>query len=159
MVFNIALGVILCGFLILSRSISDKTISNDLIGSAGFPIIFSVVGLLLLACILVETYVKDKRKEKKHSKVEWDKKGATQAGAIALLLFVYILVVEYLGFIITTFAFIFMSARIMGYKNYKLLILFAFSFTALLIVVFGNVFFVAFPRGVGLLREYSFYLY
>ena len=54
-IFNIAIGIILCGFLFFSTTISDMTVEADLFGSGGFPILFSVIGLFLLLLSTLQT--------------------------------------------------------------------------------------------------------
>ena len=80
-------------------------------------------------------------------------------GVIVLLLLCYILTIKSLGFAIVTLLFTAGSITALGYKSYGKTAVFSLLFTAMLIVIFGRVFFIALPRGIGVIKEFSYYLY
>jgi putative tricarboxylic transport membrane protein len=158
-VFNAFIGVILLIFLVGSRFISDETVASDVLGSRGFPIIFSIIGLVLLAVETITTLRGKTKKESVEGEASFTPGGAKRAGLIVALLLGYIVAVTRIGFVLTTLVFVFSAVRIIGYKNWKLIIIFSVLMTALLVAAFGRIFFVPLPRGTGILKELSYFLY
>ena len=162
-IFNIAIGIILCGFLFFSTTISDMTVEADLFGSGGFPILFSVIGLFLLLLSTLQT-MKAKKTSADADKKEDDeavlnRTGAKKVGCLILALAIYISLMTRVGFPIMTFLFIITCVTAVGYRDYKWSVLFALLFTTLLVIVFGRIFFIALPRGVGIFKDLSYFLY
>ena len=136
-IFNIAIGIILCGFLFFSTTISDMTVEADLFGSGGFPILFSVIGLFLLLLSTLQT-MKAKKTSADADKKEDDeavlnRTGAKKVGCLILALAIYIFLMTRVGFPIMTFLFIITCVTAVGYRDYKWSVLFALLFTTLLV--------------------------
>jgi len=159
-IFSAFAGLLLLVFLIGSFFINNNSVSADVLRPMGFPLIFSIVGLVLLVIDVAKTALKKKAGEESPKKaVVLNTEGNRRVGIIVLMLLLYILLVNTIGFILTTLFFVFFSTRVIGYKNLKITAIFAVVTTALLVVVFGKIFFIALPRGQSFLRELSFYIY
>ena len=135
----------------------------DLFGSGGFPILFSVIGLFLLLLSTLQT-MKAKKTSADADKKEDDeavlnRTGAKKVGCLILALAIYIFLMTRVGFPIMTFLFIITCVTAVGYRDYKWSVLFALLFTTLLVIVFGRIFFIALPRGVGIFKDLSYFLY
>ena len=79
--------------------------------------------------------------------------------AVAGVIAAYMILMIYIGFTLSTLAFVFVNPIVMGYKKYKVLALYSVVLTVALILVFGKIFYVPLPRGIGFLREISYYIY
>jgi len=156
MVFNAAIAAILAFFLVGGRTISSETVASDVLGSSGVPMIFAGVGLVLLALSVLESR---KAKPAAAEKDKTDRAGVRKTLALIAALLAYILAVPYLGFAVCTFAFSLGSVRIIGYRHLLRNALFSLFLTALLVVFFGRIFFIALPRGIRLIKEISYFLY
>ena len=161
LIFSAVVGIILMVFLVGSFTIDNTTTASDVLRPQGFPLIFAIIGLFLLALDTVGTIRKiiaAKSKEKESTEV-FNKEGYKRTGLTVLLLLLYIVLVDVIGFIITTFLFVFAAAWVIGYKKWKVLGIFTIALTVMMVVVFGNIFAIPLPRGVGIFRELSFFIY
>ena len=52
-----------------------------------------------------------------------------------------------------------LSAKVMGYKENVKTLIFSLGLTVGVTLIFGKLFFVGLPRGIGLLREISYLIY
>jgi hypothetical protein len=161
LVFNGFVGIILLVFLVGSFFIHNDSVASDVLMPQGFPLIFSIVGLILLGASTAGMLLRKKETntDKKNEAVRLNREGGKRTGLVILLLFLYIVLINYTGFILITLFFIFLSLFAIGYRNRKMALVFAVLLTAMLVIVFGKVFFIALPRGAGILRELSFYIY
>lgn len=154
LVFNAAIGGILIAFLIGGLAIAPETVSSDILGARGVPMLFAAIGLALLIASFFEG-----RRKKAAADPGNANPGLPRAGAVAVLLLAYILAVPFLGFALSTLVLSFLCIRVIGYKHLGKNALFSAALTALLVAVFGRVFFIALPRGIGLIKEISYFLY
>jgi len=161
--FDLFLVILFSGFLFMSRGIPEKSISNDYLGSRGFPQLIAIVAIVLLVAILAKTVISRKKvgytKPQKMKSVEGNRNVYIRVFALILLLFLYISFLKKLGFTLETLLFIFAALTILGYRNFRISVLFSLAFTAMLVIIFGRVFFIAIPRGTGFLKELSYFLY
>lgn len=165
--FDAFLGGIFLIFLVFSGRISDSSVAADHLGAKGFPVLFSLVGLFLLTCSAWRAIRLQRGifSESKSSRCKnFDLKENEGCHYVRLLLILallgaYILFWDVLGFSLSTLIFVFLSILLLGYKSYFKAGLFALIFTAVLVGVFGRVFFIALPRGAGLLKEMSYHFY
>lgn len=157
LIFTSILILFLVGMFIVSQSFEMKTVDGDVLSSSGFPEIMSVVGILLAVFIIIRLI------RKKKSPEERPIASRAQPGRAVLLnvvlLTAYIALMNVIGFVISTLAYSFGAARAMGYKKIHLTIVFSLVVTIWFVVIFGMVFYVPLPRGIGLVRELSYFLY
>ncbi len=156
LLFNLFIGCVLLMFLFCGATISNTSVAADHLGAGGFPMIFAVIGLVLLSCGTLQTLRAPKAAAAPSGVTVMDYK---RVGVIVLLLLAYILTIKSLGFAIVTLLFTAGSITALGYKSYGKTAVFSLLFTVMLIVIFGRVFFIALPRGIGVIKEFSYYLY
>jgi putative tricarboxylic transport membrane protein len=154
-VFDLFIALVLVGFIVGGTMISADTVASDLLGAGGFPILFAVFALVLLGLNFLQRF-RTKPEPQDHGLTS---KGLMKAAFIALSLFVYILVLMRLGFMISTLVLGFAVVRLVGYEKNLKALLFSFLLTAALVIVFGKIFYIALPRGVGFIKELSFFIY
>jgi len=164
LIFDVFLICVFAAFFFLSGNISEVTIANDNLGSRGFPRMIAIVAIVLLAFSIafrIRLLFKQRRSEQQsnEAKIGIAKNLYMRLFAIILLLFFYIVFLKQLGFVLETLLFIYLCLVIMGERNHLRSALFSVAFTALLVIIFGRVFFIALPRGIGFLREVSYYLF
>lgn len=158
LVFNGVIAVILVIFFAESTKIGGITVSNDKIGANGFPQMIIIVSLILLVYLTFKS-VKNKNKNDGKEEFNFKEKGILTMILSIGLLGAYIFTLNIIGFILGTFFFSIIAAKVMGFDNNLKNIVFSIVLTASITIVFGKVFFVALPRGVGILRELSYLIY
>ena len=162
LLFNAVLGIIFLVFLVGSFFIRKTSVAADVLRPYGYPMIFSIIGLVLLGFVTLGKIVKKKGEAEAETEDDADafsKSGAIRCGLILLAVFLYMMLVNYIGFIICTLLFVFCAPLIIGYRKWKVLAVFAVLMTAMLVIFFGKIFFISLPRGIGIFRELSFSLY
>lgn len=157
LLFNAFIALILIVFFIVSTTFDEISVSTDKIGANGFPQMIIIISLILLAYITYD-HIKNKGKGKK-SVFNIKDKGFRIMLINIILLAIYIFTMNYIGFILGTFIFIIVAAWLMGYREKVKTLVFSLVLTASITLVFGKVFYVALPRGIGLLREISYFIY
>jgi putative tricarboxylic transport membrane protein len=156
-VFNVAIGIFILGYLYLAFLLDKQSITGDIFGAGGFPI---AIGILGLVCLVIITVMVAKKKDKIHIPMLDLKSGEGKRLVLNIaFLTVYLFLMDVIGFIASTLLFLFGSARAMGYKKIAVLILYTVVLTGILVVSFGKVFAVPLPRGVDIFRELSYIFY
>ncbi len=130
-------------------------IPGDVLGEMGFPIFVASLAAILAVIIFIKGY---KKAGSVGAMFTFNKPEAGMMTTIICLAF-YIGSMNIIGFAISTLLFTFFNARLMGYKNNKVLIIFSLVFTTLILLAFGKLFLVPLPRGIGIFRELSFLIY
>ena len=156
-VFNllIALGVI----FYLTQALQLPTTDNpaDVLGAGGFPIVIGIIALIGLAMITLHTI-----KEKKKVDIPMLNLRSIDGRMVfinVLLLAAYVGLLDVIGFVLATFAYVLVAPLSMGYRKPLVLAVFASVTTTAMVVIFGIVFYVPLPRGVDLFRDLSYMLY
>ncbi len=164
LIFDVFLVCVFAVFFFLSGSISEVTIANDNLGSSGFPRLIALVAIVLLVFSIafrVQLLIRKRSSEQQsdEAKIGIAKNLYIRLFAMVFLLSFYIVFLKQLGFVLETLLFIYLCLVIMGERNHLRSAVFSVAFTALLVIIFGRVFFIALPRGIGILREVSYYLF
>ena len=157
MIFNIVMGVFILFYLVLAFLLKRESLTGDALGAGGFPVILAVIALALLVLITARI-AKDKTK----IPIPMLDLKAVEGRVLALnivILSAYLLLMDIIGFALSTLLFLFGSTRGLGYKNTIVLSLFSLVLTGILVVTFGKFFFVPLPRGIGIFRELSYFIY
>lgn len=150
--FNAALLLLLVIFFIRSLQFGGVTISTDFMGASGFPQIVIVISIMLA---LWQTYIIFKEK-KIQSETSIDRKRVL----LTILLFAaYMLALNPAGYIVSTVIAVFVLGKVAGYKGSVKMAFFSVILSAAIVLLFGRIFYVPLPRGVGILRELSYYIY
>jgi putative tricarboxylic transport membrane protein len=157
MIFNIVVGMFILFYLVLAFLLKKESLTGDALGAGGFPMILGVIGLAILVLITAKI-AKDKTKIPIPLLSLRSVEGKVLAFNI-LILSAYLLLLDIIGFALSTLLFLFGSARGMGYKKTVVLSLFSLLLTVVLVVTFGKLFFVPLPRGIGIFRELSYFIY
>lgn len=157
MIFNLFLAAIMLAYLFFATQISGTSVTGDIFGAGGFPVVLAILGLILIFFISIHV-IRNKTKVKIPM---FDFK--SQDGKAVILnvsvLTGYLIMMNYIGFLFSTPLFLFGSAKLMGYKKMGALLIYTVVLSAILIIVFGKVFYVPLPRGVGIFRELSYSIY
>lgn len=157
LIFNALIAIVIVIYLLLSLKLGPSTTEGDIFGAGGFPIIIAILGLIVLGIVTLEVIKKGKKIDIPMFKIKTTNGRAVTLNVLALS--VYVALMGYLGFILSTPLFLVSSAKSMGYKNNKALALFTVVTTVALVVVFGKIFYIPLPRGIGVLRDLSYYIY
>ncbi|WP_126429014.1 tripartite tricarboxylate transporter TctB family protein [Brevibacillus marinus] len=156
-IFHIILMVALVLFYKESFAIETGR-AADPIGPAGFPKAIIIFAFVLLVISLFQAIRKWMKRDKNAP--------ASKPAELSLVFFgilgsiaVYVLIVEFLGFIITTILFLLFLFWLLGRKvNIKqvgLAVVFSLGFT----LVFGTILNLQLPRGIEALRILSYWIY
>lgn len=157
MIFNFAVGIFIAFYMVLSFGLDKHTVKGDVFGAGGFPIALAVLGLVVLGFIVWDG-LKNKRKV---DIPMFDLKSASGKMLIVsvMILAAYLLLMDVIGFFLATLLFAFGSARAMGYNRLPVLLAFSAALSVVIVVIFGDVFYVPLPRGMGIFRELSYFIY
>jgi len=158
--FNIVLALVLIFFFVVGSQIPQQSNPADFIEAGGFPMIFATLGMILLiweSFVFFKTH-KGKIAEKAGSG-KYDLKNIYKVIVIVAMTISYIFIVDKLGFIIVTALFVFIAINLLGSKKQVFNVAFSVLCVAILVLTFGRFFGISLPRGVGVLRDISFYIY
>jgi len=157
MIFNIVMGLFILFYLVLAFFLKKESLTGDALGAGGFPIILGVIGLAALVFITVKI-----SKDKTKIPIPLLNLKSVEGKMLVLNVFIlsaYLLLMDIIGFTLSTLLFLFGSARGLGYKKPVALSLFSLLLTGILVITFGRFFFVPLPRGMGIFRELSYFIY
>jgi putative tricarboxylic transport membrane protein len=157
MIFNIMMGMFILFYLVLAFLLKKESLTGDALGAGGFPMILGVIGLAILVFITAKVF-----KDKTKIPIPMLRLKSVEGKLLALNIVIfsaYLLLMDVIGFALSTLLFLFGSARGMGYKKTVLLSLFSLLLTVVLVFTFGKLFFVPLPRGIGIFRELSYFIY
>ena len=161
-IMDIVLGIVLLALAILGSQIPQLSNPNDVVEASGFPIIFSVIGLILLAVEVIDQ-IKKRKKEQKNgtapAKSSFDARNAYKVAVIVAMTIVYILAAKWIGFFVFSLVFCFVSLNLLGSRNQKFNVIFTTAAVLILTIVFGRFFGIILPRGQGIFKKLSYILY
>ena len=158
--FNAVLGIIFLIFLVMSGQIPRQSMPADVVEAGGFPMIFSAIALILLVYSTYETLQERKKKAGiDDNAMAVTKKGIFRLCVVVGLTIAYILIIETLSFPLVTLLFLFFCVTVIGSKRYLINAVFSVVFALGLTLIFGRLFMIPLPRGIGIIRELSFILY
>ncbi|QQE73042.1 tripartite tricarboxylate transporter TctB family protein [Brevibacillus composti] len=156
-IFNIILLVVLGLFFKESFSIETAR-TTDPIGPAGFPQAIIAICFVFLLISLYQAIRKYRNRDQTEASGKPAELSKEFIGILAVIS-IYLLIVDYLGFILTTFAFFIVLYALFGRKmtpkNIVSSLLFSFGFT----LVFGTLLDLQLPRGIELLKNLSYWIY
>ena len=156
-IFNILIGLGVLFYLTHAIQLPATDNPADVLGAGGFPIIIGVVALIGLAMITIHT-VKEKRKVD-IPMLNLRSIDGRMVFINVLLLAGYVGLLDIIGFVLATFAYLVLAPLSMGYRKPVVITVFASLTTAIMVVVFGIVFYVPLPRGMELFSELSYLIY
>ena len=156
-IFNIVMGMFILFYLVLAFLLKKESLTGDALGAGGFPMILAIIGLAILVFITTKVF-----RDKKKIPIPMLSLKSVEGQVLALniiILAAYLLLMDVIGFALSTLLFLFGSTRGLGYKKTVVLSLFSLLLTVVLVVTFGKLFFVPLPRGIGIFRELSYFIY
>ena len=157
LIFNCLVGLGIVFFLVQAFSLPQSDNPGDFLGAGGFPVILGILGLIVLAIVTMRVV-----REKTRIKVPMFDLGSLDGRSLAVnvvLLFAYIMVLDVIGFILSTLLYLPIAGWSIGYQRPLRLALYTVAVTAVLTGVFGILFLVPLPRGAGPLRELSYMIF
>lgn len=157
MVFTLGLMVFFGATAFFSLGLTKETIAGDALGASGFPLL--MIGLGLLLCVIQLVRQAKAKKEAGEKLLDLSTPEGRAVAFTALVLTAYVALLNFLGFLLSTFLFALVSALVMGYRKKGKLVVFALITTFALFLLFAKAFFVPLPRGIGFLKELSYLLY
>jgi putative tricarboxylic transport membrane protein len=159
LMFNVVLIALLAYFYFLSSGYIGHRISTDFFGPGGFPQLLTALAILILVYLTIRLIRESFIKREEKAEGEHGPRGYVRLLVSFAVLIGYILFFEKLGYILSTFLFIILLPKAIGYKGYIKLIAFSLVLTFVMVMCFGALFSTPLPRGIGLLREWSYFLY
>lgn len=162
LIFNVGVAIVLLFFLIVGLQIPELSNVNDFVEAKGFPVIFSIIAMVLLAVDVISLFRKlsaEKKDGKDQAPGEFDMAKFPKILIILGMTVLYIVSVNTLGFVLLSVLFAFLSLNLLGSKRQVFNVIFSVLTVLVLTLIFGRFFAIALPRGVGILRALSFYLY
>jgi hypothetical protein len=157
LIFNGLMGLGILLFLVQALFLPPSDNPADILGAGGFPVILGVLGLIVLAAVTVRVV-----RARTRVAIPMFDLGSVDGRSLALnvvLLFVYMMVQDVVGFVVSTLLYLLAAGWTIGYRKPLRLAIYAAAVTAALLVVFGVLFVVPLPRGSGQLRELSYLIY
>ncbi|SFD16602.1 tripartite tricarboxylate transporter TctB family protein [Tropicimonas isoalkanivorans] len=157
LIFNAFVGFFLSFLLFNALMLPGSDNPSDLLGAGGFPTVLCILGLVVLAFITLRVL----RYQKAIHVPLFDARSVDgRAAALSvLLLLAYILVLDIIGFILGTLLYLPIAAWLIGYRSPVRVAIYTIAATVVVTTVFGILFLVPLPRGIGQLRELSYLIY
>ena len=120
---------------------------------------FNLIGIVILSAVIILRSLLKPKEKGPAAKRKSTKGGMTGLLICAGILFLFIFLMPYLGFLIT--AFLSTSALIyaLGERRKRTIFFSSFVLIAIIYIVFGKLMYVPMPRGVSIIQELSYYLY
>ncbi|WP_096203165.1 tripartite tricarboxylate transporter TctB family protein [Bacillus sp. FJAT-45350] len=140
--------------------ISAERAAGEPAGPKFWPLLVLTGLVLLSAFVLVKTiFVKRREKVNKQAEDEYLQDfSTTRLISLIVGMFIYLYLMQFLGFILSSLLFIYFVCTLIKIPLIKKLI-FTFVSLGVFIFLFGKILYVPLPRGIGILRELSFFFY
>ncbi len=156
-VFNSVVALFILVYMFFAMQLGQSNTEGDIFGAGGFPLVIAVLGIIVLMII-----TKDVLKNKKKINIPMFNLKTVSGKAVTLNVLavsLYIVLLNFVGFMIATPIFLVTSAKSMGYKEHRALAIYTILVSVVLIFVFGKIFYIPLPRGIGVFRELSYFIY
>ncbi|SCZ79378.1 tripartite tricarboxylate transporter TctB family protein [Acidaminobacter hydrogenoformans] len=156
-IFNVIIAIFMIAYLFLAAQFNVTTVTGDIVGAGGYPKVLAILGLLLL--LIISFNVMKNKNTIRIPMLDLKSKDGKAVLLNVVMLTGYLIMMNTIGFLLSTPLYLFGSTRLMGYKKYVPLLIYTAILSTVLVVIFGKVFYVPLPRGIGIFRElsYSFY--
>ena len=159
MVFNGVLALVFLFFIIGGMNIPHLSRPADIVEAGGFPIVFGLIALALLVAEMIVQARNLKKGNNEAKEAPLYGPGLVKMLVVLAMTIAYILLVKTVGFTILTMVYTFAALFILGSKKPLFNVIFAVIATLVLVLIFGRFFGITLPRGVGFIKQISFYLY
>lgn len=114
----------------------SKDFVNNIEGDVGpsfYPIIISIITIMLSIILLIQTY----REKKESDKSNFTKQGLKKVGIAVIAFFVYFNMISKIGFIISSFIFMSLFMVVLGLRDWKKYILLPLGSTIVMYYIFS----------------------
>lgn len=155
-IFHVLMLLIFGVFFNETFDINTKR-ATDVIGPAGFPQAVIVLGIILTLISLFVVIKKYKEREK-NEKMSLKELNVVFIGILAGMV-MYTLVVNTIGYFITSLIFLAVVLYLLGERKKVMLILFPLIVAIIFTLLFGRVLSVPLPRGIEPLKSLSYFFY
>ena len=134
-------------------SIDFNAPENGVLNPAYYPRLLIYIILVMTISVIVMEFLKNKKVNSVKSEESSDSDNASKREKALTLKFIsaivlYALVLKVLGFVIATALFLISSMTVLGYKNYKNMIILTVFVTAIIYFGFSSILNVRFPSGI-----------
>jgi putative tricarboxylic transport membrane protein len=153
-IFHVIL-IIASGLFFKESFVISTGRSADPIGPAGFPQAILVIIMVLLLISLFNAIRKVKSREEKAEPLHLN---VAYFGLIVAIVG-FILLNDIISFTLASIVFCFLLFSILGQKKYLKMTINSIIVSLIFTLVFGKVLSVPLPRGLGLIKEFSYFLY
>lgn len=141
-------GDFMLGILCIVLGMATMIMSGNFPRQASdFPRLISII-MITLGCILVFQYIKHTKSSNNNTEEKMDKSKLIKVLLLACLFIAYYLVIEVLGYIISTFLIVFLTIQLLGYKKIKVKLVLSTTLSIFLYLIFTFLFQVNLPNGL-----------
>jgi hypothetical protein len=153
LIFHIFLMIVMAVFYQQSYSINLRR-SVDPVGAAGFPRAIIILAMVLILISLISLI-----RRKKEFKFSVPKELNIHFMKIFIAIIGFVLLVNYIGFFLSAFILILTIMYVLGQKNIKKIVFIALLASSSYMILFGKILSIPLPRGIGILRTISYFIY
>ena len=157
--FNIALIVLMSFIYANTFTFRHHQVSSEVMGAGGFPRLIVILSVALLVGITLYDLYKMKKQPEKQIIDKIEPQDLRKLVLCIALLFAYLVVLRDMGFMLSTGVFVFLLIKLIGFKGSIKTLIISAAITYVVTLTFGDFFSIALPRGIGLLRELSYFIY
>lgn len=134
-------------------SIGFNAPEGGVLNPAYYPRLLIYIILFMTVSLIISEFIKNKKVGTEKSEDSCDNKNASKREITLTLKFIlaivlYSLLLKVLGFVIATVLFLISAMMILGYKNYKNMVILTVIITAIVYFGFTNILNVRFPSGI-----------
>lgn len=147
--------IIVMGLFFKDSFVITSDRSADPIGPAGFPQILLIIIIVLLLISLFKTIGKLKYGEEKGEPLNLN----LAYFGLLLGIIVFIILNDLISFTLSTIVFTFFLFLLLGQKRYVRMFVQSILVAIIFTIIFGKVLSVPLPRGMGILKELTYFLY
>jgi len=147
--------IIVMGLFFKDSFVITSDRSADPIGPAGFPQILLIIIIVLLLISLFKTIGKLKYGEEKGEPLNLN----FAYFGLLLGIIVFIILNDLISFTLSTIVFTFFLFLLLGQKRYVRMFVQSILVAIIFTIIFGKVLSVPLPRGMGILKELTYFLY
>lgn len=119
-----------------------------------------LLGLLIVLLVFNIINTLKKRKEGETFKIEFDIKKIIKSKLFIaiVLLFIYVVALDYTGFIVSSIIFFMLYSRLLGEKSIPKLVISSILSVGILYIIFNTMLGINLPRGTGVFRSFALFL-
>lgn len=166
LIFSIT-TVLFAGFFLIYSWALPRSVEN--LGPGGWPTMVLLLMFCLAIVLCVKTFREERRKKSLETKGAEQQAGEEEADLeqcypyrhwlVAGIILVYLFITQYIGMLIATPIFIFVTAMVLGMRNWVKLIVISLLCTIFIVGLFAIALSLSLPQGMGIFREFNMLFY